>query len=158
MKGVLTPHCFGTCCSKLLSLAERFQVLERPRGRGQVEALMLNKQYRSSVCSLPSNFFQSQTQKNRGGCKKKRNDFPEQGVKMMERFLFLTERVGTTCSQQQPRLTVSIGMHTEAKLECVCYALTEKPSWACQLSSPYMLRRLIDGKMREHRHNTDTKA
>lgn len=81
----------------------------------------------------------------------------------------MTERAGTTSSQQQPRLTVSIDMHTEARIEDVCHALTEKPSWACQPCSPYRLQRLGVRKMKEQvrgterardgeMENTDTKA
>ena len=41
----------GTCCSKLLSLGEKFPGLGRSRGPCQVEVLMLNKQYENSVFS-----------------------------------------------------------------------------------------------------------
>lgn len=69
---------------------------------------MLDKQYESSVCSVPPNFISesggdigSERLPNLGeGWEKKRNRVP---ARMIETFLFKTERAGATCSQKQRR-------------------------------------------------------
>lgn len=55
MKGVLTPQCSGTCCSKLFYLPERFPGLEKTA----VEKLGGS----FYVCPPPPNFIQSQRMK-----------------------------------------------------------------------------------------------